>query len=236
MEIKYKQCKNCWFISEKQNDSAVNCPACGGSDFSDWPTIEVKSLFSLIHEKEGQNPFEYQLIASVFCSAAFELLLEQLLFIMAIEDLLYEEVGHLVEKLMDSNQGKSKRINLYRRLGYGSFSEESSALGYPSFLNDWDELTSVRNQCVHGKIPDKETITPKFTNKLIEDGLKVFSGLYNKYNMETIQFNVGLDRYQQKKLDLDLLKNWIEGKPMNSELFERKRNVRKNRKIDEFFD
>lgn len=236
MKIVYKQCKNCEFISEGKKDDGVNCPKCASADFDCWPTLEVDNLFLLIHEKENQDPFEYQLIASVFCSAAFELLLEQLLFVMAIEDLSYEEAGHLVEKLLDSNQGKSRRLDLYSRLGYGSFSKEAKDLGYHSFLKEWDKLTMVRNQCVHGNIPKEITVTPTFTNKLIEDGMKVFSGLHNKYNEESLQFKIGLDRYQQEKLDLDLLQHWKERKPLDSRLFERKRKARIIGETDEFFD
>jgi hypothetical protein len=141
--------------------------------------VNVSGNQETIHKYNSES-FEYGLVSSVFISAALELLLERLLFTMAIEDLLYDEVGHLIEYLLDSNQGRSKRLQLYKRLGYGSFEKEAKESGYSRFFKHWNEIAEIRNKSVHGEIKEGTKLKSSLVEATISESLAVFSSLNNK--------------------------------------------------------
>lgn len=232
----FYQCKYCNQIFSDESLVSKKCNFCQCSNLDPWPSSEVQELMNLVQSKENQDAFEYQLIASVFVSSAFELLLEKQLFIMAMEGLVSEEVEHLINALLDSNQGKSRRLSLYHRLGYGSFTNEAKQLGYPKFVAQWNKLTAIRNKSVHGNVQQKIELTPAFVNKLIDDGLDVFSRLHNKYNSESLQVVSQKTQQERESLDQELLSRWVEGKPIIHELIKRKNKTRKDWEIEVFFD
>jgi hypothetical protein len=112
----YFQCTECgqiepeinWLTAQKEK----KCKYCGGVEkYELWPSAEIRELFETIG-KYNQQSSEYGLVASVFISAALELLLERLIFTVAMEGLLYDEVGHLIELLLDTNQGRASIITM----------------------------------------------------------------------------------------------------------------------------
>lgn len=208
----YYQCTECYqiesdseWISEQDNRT---CKHCGASNKNElWPSTEIRELFETIHRYNGES-FEYGLVASVFISAALELLLERLLFTMAIEDLLYDEVGHLIEYLLNSNQGRSKRLQLYRRLGYGSFEKEAKEVGFSQFLKHWNEIAEIRNKSVHGDIKEGMKLKSSIVEITISESLAVFSRLHNKYNTESIHYDVATKSKRNLEKDLERLRAW----------------------------
>lgn len=194
----YLQCESCGQI-EPDSDWVIDqdnkvCKHCRTSNKHEiWPSTEIKELFETITKYEKVDSFEYGLVASVFISAALELLLERLLFTMAIENMLYDEVGHLIEYLLDSNQGRTKRIKLYSRLGYGSFEKESSEVGYKLFLKHWAEIATIRNKSVHGDLKEGAKLKSSLVEITISEALAVFSKLNNKYNVENIRYQVATE-------------------------------------------
>ncbi len=208
----YHLCTECYqiepdseWIIERGNKT---CKHCGASNkYELWPSTEIRELFETI-KKYNSESFEYGLVSSVFISAALELLLERLLFKMAIENLLYDEVGHLIEYLLDSNQGRSKRLQLYKRLGYGSFEKEAKESGYNHFLKHWNEIAEIRNKSVHGDIKEGTKLKSSLVETTISESLAVFSRLYNKYNTESIRYDVATESKRNLAKDLERLRTW----------------------------
>lgn len=209
----YYQCERCWQI-ELDSDWIIEqekkvCKHCRTSNRQElWPSTEIRELFETVTKYGKVNSFEYGLVASVFISAALELLLERLLFTMAIENMLYEEVGHLIEYLLDSNQGRTKRIQLYKRLGYGSFEKESSEVGYKLFLKHWAEISGIRNKSVHGNLKEGIKLKSALVETTISEALAVFSRLHNKYNAYGIHYQVATDPEKERTKDMEKLRKW----------------------------
>lgn len=209
----YYQCERCWQIESESEwlvelDNKV-CKHCHtGNRYEIWPSTEIRELFGTITKYEKIDSFEYGLVASVFISAALELLLERLLFTMAIEDMLYDEVVHLIEYLLDSNQGRTKRIQLYKRLGYGSFEKEASEVGYKLFLKHWAEIAEVRNKSVHGDLKEGTKLKSALVDTTITEALAVFSRLHNKYNAYGISYKIAIDPINELAKDTEKLRKW----------------------------
>ncbi len=189
IKMNYLICKNCRQIEPasewlfKQGNYV--CKHCHkGNYYEIWPSPDIRELFNTITRYKEFESVEYGLVASVFISAALELLLERLLFKMALEDMSYDEVGHLIEYLLDSNQGRTKRIQLYKQLGHASLEKESSEVGYKLFYTHWQKISDVRNKSVHGDLNVAKKLTPTLVETTISESLAVFSRLHNKYNIE----------------------------------------------------
>jgi hypothetical protein len=216
-KMAYYQCGRCWQIESEsewlvEQDNKV-CKHCHTNNrYEIWPSTEIRELFETIAKYEKIDTFEYGLVASVFISAALELLLERLLFTMAIEDMLYDEVGHLIEYLLDSNQGRTKRIQLYKRLGFGSFEKESSEVGCKLFLKHWAEISAVRNKSVHGDLKEGTKLRSTLVETTITEALDVFSRLHNKYNAYGISYKVATDPIREfeneKAKEMEKLRKW----------------------------
>jgi len=206
----YFQCRECEQIESEPDwlnvQEGKKCKYCGEVDkYELWPSPEIRELFETIR-KFNQQSFEYGLVASVFICAALELLIERLIFTVAMEDLLYDEVGHLIELLLDTNQGRVRRLQLYNHLGYGSFEKESKEIGHKDFLKKWDQIAEIRNKCVHGDLKESPQITPLLVETIINEALAVFSKLNNKYNVESLSYKVATKPVRNLEKDLGKLK------------------------------
>lgn len=224
----YYQCDECWQIEQDvdwvtQQDSKI-CKHCNKKDkHKSWPSPEIRELFETIAKYEKTDSFEYGLIASVFVSAALELMLERLLFTMAIEGMWHEDVEHLIVYLINSNQGRAKRIQLYKRLGYDSFDKEASDIGYKLFLKHWTEIAEIRNKSVHGKLTEGTKLKSSLVEITISEALAVFSKLHNKYNVYSIPYQVATEKIkdivvtekikifeEERRKDMEKLRRWKE--------------------------
>ena len=145
-------------------------------------------------DKFEEETLEYNIIASVFISSALELLLEKLIYIMAIEDLSYEQADHLVECVLDTNQGRSRRLNLFKYFGYGSFNDHVSKIGYKKYMKKWEKIINIRNKSVHGEVKNLEKLSKNFLNNFIDESLDIFSTLNNIYNEESFTFKYSVNK------------------------------------------
>lgn len=182
--IEYLSCTHCRYIYIKEelihDSSNILCSICSSDDFSPWPGSEVLDLLAHV---ETLNPTDshYKIIASVFISSAFEVLLDELLAITALYDRYYDEVNYLFDLLMDSYQGKNRKLQLFGHFADTSFEREAKETGNPKFFDHWGNVTYVRNNLVHGKKRLKKQLTKEQIETVIKEGLEVFSSLSNKY-------------------------------------------------------
>jgi hypothetical protein len=214
----YYRCDQCFQIESETDwlldQNGKKCKHCGMvSDYKLWPSAEIRELIETI-KKYDQSSSEYGLVTSVFTCTALELLLEHLLFTMAMLDRSFEETEFLVDLLLDTNQGRAKRLQLYKRLGSGSFKSEAQQIGFPHFLEQWDKLANIRNKSVHGDLQEGSKVNPQLIQNVLTDALAVFSKLHNEYNQYSIKYQVAMEPLVEfeKSItkDLEKLKRWRE--------------------------
>jgi hypothetical protein len=116
---------------------------------------------------------------------------------MAIQDNLWEDVFVIIDPLLDAYRGRERLLQLYRRIGYGTFFEECSEAGIPDYPARWKDIAERRNQFAHStgeRNQDLEPLTPLIVNAFVADSLTVFCQLHNKYNRETIAHQAATER------------------------------------------
>jgi transcription elongation factor Elf1 len=213
----YLECKTCGQIESDcnwiDNQDKKECKYCHECDmYKVWPSAEIRTLFETIKNYKDTSSFEYVLISSVFISSALELLLEKLIYIVAFEDRLPEEITHLVELLLEANQGREKRLKLFQKLGYDSIDGHSRDLGYKDFPSHWIQIAKIRNNIIHGKLEGKFNLSPNIVVTTINEAIEVFSKIYNIYNSETIRYKVTVEKFNEDQeiinKELTRLKRW----------------------------
>ena len=192
----YVQCGDCGQVERGQawEKLRYKCKYCQQAcSQTIWPAPELQNLLEFISSFNEKSP-HYPQVACVFLSSAFELLLENLLTVMAYQDLLYDEAYMLVDALLDGYQGRSRMFTLYSKIGDGTFHDAVKNTGNNEFLSNWDTIVESRNNVVHGRLTDCKSITPELVEQTIADALYVFSKLHNQYNAESLQYRVALEK------------------------------------------
>lgn len=190
----YIECSDCGQIIEGKAWTGLRtkCKFCHKSiEQRIWPSPEVMNILVFINSHDVKSP-QYPQIACVFLSSALELMLEELLYVMTFEDLLYEDAFVLADALFDGYQGRSRMFTLYSKIACGTFHGAVKKIGVSRFLKDWDILVDARNKVVHGNINKCEKITQDLIERTINDALIVFSNLHNQYNTESIKYKSAL--------------------------------------------
>lgn len=216
----YYICKKCNQIEPKELWETQNltkeCNYCSRSEYQRWPSQDIIDLFdhAMMYDPKDDH---YSLVTSVFVSTALELLFEDLLILILYIDLNFHETGFVVDLLLDSFQGKSRRLQLYKKYVGISFSKEAIDTGNKNFFNNWERISSIRNKKIHGLDKNQLEISPKFIKTIVSEALDVFYKLHNKYNRETFFF----DYYTNKKIaipktpsreDIRKLSRWMNRK------------------------
>lgn len=197
----YFKCENCGNIELETKWQIVPnkkvCPECGKLDWFDiWPSSEVLDLFNHAMTYKVNSTY-FGLVTSVFVCTALELLLEKLIYIMALQENSEEDVDYLIDNLLDAYEGRSRRLHLFNKFGEHSFSVEAKSTGNKNFLKHWDNLAEVRNKSVHGDIENAKKITPKDIEGIYIEALDVFSKLWNKYNTWTFDYQYAASHIEE---------------------------------------
>ena len=181
-----------WIVGDNKELCCPNCLASGVG--SPWPAPKVQQLFLSIGNLQGEL-LEYNQIASVLFVSAFRHLLEDLVRMIAIEDLLYEEAGHLVDTLLTLNPKHQQLLKVLEELSgdcYEDLVDETNEENfYPTFLR----IMNIRNQLLHGEYCDVSELPHEFIEQIIPKTLEIFSRLYNDHNPRIVmaQITAGLN-------------------------------------------
>ena len=195
----YLMCRSCdlinqvefWVVGDNKELCCPNCLAPGGN--SSWPDLKVQQLFNSINNLQGVL-LEYNQIASVLFVSAVRHLLEDLVRMIAIEDLLYEEAGHLVDTLLTLNPKHEQLLKVLEELSgdcYEDLVDETSVENfYPTFLR----IMNIRNQLLYGEYCDVSELPHEFIEQIIPKTLEIFSRLNNEHNPRIVmaQITAGL--------------------------------------------
>jgi len=193
----YFQCGDCGQIEEGSAWKGLRykCKHCQKANTQIiWPTPELRNFLEFIVDFDVKSK-QYSQVVSVFLSSALELLLEELLSVMALADIFddgFTGVGTLIDALLEGYQGRARMFALYSRIGYGTFNDAVKKMGKKQFVNNWDTIVRVRNNVVHGRFDDSDNITVDMVARIIADALYIFSQLHNQYNAESLQYRIAL--------------------------------------------
>lgn len=195
--IEYLKCNSCDQIEPKEvwvtPYLTKECMYCSNNTFEKWPSQDIQDLLNLAVGYD-QNNDHYSLVTSVFISTALELMLENLINLVFSLDEFYEEVYTYVNMLLDSYQGRSRRLLLFKKLNGRSFGVEANNSGNKNFMKHWDGLTNKRNKLVHGVSKEKIVVTPKQVSIIVDESLDVFNKLHNKINVESPSYHYSMEK------------------------------------------
>ncbi|MGB7062215.1 MAG: hypothetical protein WBF13_07670 [Candidatus Zixiibacteriota bacterium] len=140
-----------------------------------WPTIQVWKFLDIVVSQDMDSPDERP-TAIIFLCTAIELLLERVLW-----NLLdfHTKSEQLSEFVLDSNWGRERRIRLYNKLSDCSLGDLLKARNMSAFLDNWKQLSELRNQVVHGRYYTGGEEETDLIRSVYKDCLKVFADVHN---------------------------------------------------------
>ena len=173
----YVECPACGKVIFRLPASDEPAPCCGASGESRiiWPSLEVHKFLEFVYNQDFKS-FDERRIAIVFLCAALELLLEQSIWKLLGAHVKSREVAEFV---IDITRGRDKRIQLYNELSDCPLGNLLESKGIPTFLNDWNRLSKLRDNIIHGNYyADMENETDPIQS-VLQDCLKVFAEVHN---------------------------------------------------------
>lgn len=156
MASQYTQCPNCRHVipdgTMKYHDLSVPMPCCGatGEPRLQWPNVEVYEFLRIIWD-QPDNP-DGRRIKIVFLSTVLEILLTNALWDLAAQDV---KQRRIIEALLDGYRGRERRISLFNKLSRKARRKTLSPIfrsaGLEDFMQNWTELSTLRNRLLHGQ-------------------------------------------------------------------------------------
>jgi hypothetical protein len=186
-----------WIVGDKKELCCPNCLASGGG--YSWPDPEVQQLFLSIRNLQGEL-LEYNQIASVLFVAAVRHLLEDLVRVIAIEDLLYEEGGHLVDTLLTLNPKHEQLLKVLEELSGDCYEDLVDDTREENFYPTFVRIMNIRNQLLYGEYCEVSELPHEFVEQIIPKTLEIFSRLYNDYNPRIVMAQITAGLMEDKGL------------------------------------
>jgi len=185
-------CHKCFQIShaelwEISDNGKLTCPNCLTLGLNmQWPEYEAQELFTSIKNLKGEL-LEYDKIASVLFVAAFRQLLEDLVRNIALDELLYEEGGHLVDILISTNSKPNQLLKVLEELSSDCHDDLVDEEWNEGFYRTYKGFAQINNKLLYGEISLLPELPPDFIELNIPPVLDLFSRLNNEYHPR-IQF------------------------------------------------
>ncbi|MEK4045918.1 hypothetical protein NSU18_19995 [Paenibacillus sp. FSL H8-0048] len=182
----YNKCQHCGEIFKDANHNTAKLnnpsPCCGATNESrhHWPTLDVLILIGLV-EKQNLDDFKERKVAIVFVATLLEMLLEE-----TVTKLAYKHCNSdtAVEALLDSYQGRQKRIALFNKLSGLKMKELLNNNGFTDYLFWWEAISTLRNKIVHQGFYAQTEIDVNMTiRNLLNNSIDVFALLNNESNL-----------------------------------------------------
>jgi hypothetical protein len=122
------------------------------------------------------NSNEERPIAIVFLCTAIELLLESSLWkLLGV----HTKSRQLAEFVLENTWGKERRIRLYNKLSDCPLGDLFKSKGIATFLEDWDRLSKLRNDIVHGQYYSGGANEADLIRSVYANCLKAFAEIHN---------------------------------------------------------
>lgn len=152
-------------------------PCCGafGKSRTVWPSFEVQKFLEIVGNQD-LNSNEERPIAIVFLCTAIELLLESSLWkLLGV----HTKSRQLAEFVLENTWGKERRIRLYNKLSDCPLGDLFKSKGIATFLEDWDRLSKLRNDIVHGQYYSGGANEADLIRSVYANCLKAFAEIHN---------------------------------------------------------
>lgn len=181
-ESSYIKCPECEKIildtEQKFIWIAEPMPCCGASGRAriTWPFLEAQEFLKIISDQDLKTENGIR-IAVVFLCTVLELLLEEILWLVICK---HTNSKPLANHLLESNQGKDRRIGLFNKLSNCSFKDLLKKHNKESFMKNWDALCKLRNNLIHGRYYTEIEKEQDLIKIVIDDSLVVFFSAINK--------------------------------------------------------
>jgi hypothetical protein len=127
-------------------------------------------------------------IGCLLLSACLEQMMREELTVMACHLTSWHEVEFVLGPLLDAYRGRGRQLQLFKRIGAGSFNQDCVAAGFPEFSGQWERIASQRNHCAHSAESSYESIADLDLAAFVDDAIAVFASIHNKYNVETASY------------------------------------------------
>lgn len=147
-------------------------------------------------------------------------MLEDVIYRAAVWGRNVEEVDELIELLMESYQGKNRRLQLHKQFSDQPFEKDVAETGNINFVKNWEKITLLRNKRLHGTENSKDSLSRNLIISTINDGLDAFQQISNKYTRHDHEYKHPFDyrtEVDNKELFASLLENMTQKAAIPSE-------------------
>lgn len=193
----YRRCNSCGQIAalgvwHRANNGDINCASCGKSNSNNlWPEPSVRTILEMVLNAPPHEPY-YERLACLLLTACLEEMMRDQLWIMGMFDGMWLDTDFLLEPLLDAYRGRQRQLQLYRRLGYGSFADECKEADLPDYTLRWQQISDQRNHFAHSTSESTVSLSADDIERFICDALVLFSRIHNKYNAQTIGYKAAI--------------------------------------------
>ena len=193
----YHRCCSCDQIHPVQVDggeeTAYVCPDCGKEGWSkQWPDSSIRRVIQIVLGLSPQDA-DYERISCLLLSACLEDMMREQLTTMALEGTIWDAVSLILDPLLDAYRGRQRQMQLFRNIGYGSFSKNCSEVGFPDYPRQWGSIADQRNYYAHSTGEPCKPLTDVNFRDFIVHTMAVFAYLHNRYNVETTAYSAAVD-------------------------------------------
>lgn len=177
----YVQCPACGRVVHSEHgklsrlDEPAPCCGASGKVRTIWPSLEVHKFLQMAAAQDLDSDKERP-VAIVFLCTALELLLEHAIWMLLS---IHAKSQRLAEYVLDSNQGRKRRIDVYNKLSDCPLGDLFQSQNMSTFLDDWAKLSDFRNQVVHGRYYTGGAKETDLIQRVQKDCLKAFADVHN---------------------------------------------------------
>ena len=156
-------------------DEPAPCCGASGQPRTRWPSLEVHKFLEIVGSQELNSDDERR-VAIVFLCSALELLLEHSPWrLLAV----HTNSRQLADFVLENTRGRERRIRLYTRLSDCPLGDLLKARGMLTFLDDWNQISELRNDIVHGQYFSNVENEADLIRNVHANCLKVFAEVHN---------------------------------------------------------
>jgi len=181
-------------------DGQLKCSSCGKIDRNEeWPDPSIREILQVVLDAPSDQP-HYERFSCLLLSACLEDMMKQQLRIMAVFNSSWEEADFLISPLLDAYRGRQRQLQLYSRLGHGTFKTDCVEADRPMYSAQWHRISGQRNHFAHSTEAPESSLSPSEIQAFVKDTLIVFSRIHNKYDRETLDYNAATSSVNPKEL------------------------------------
>ncbi len=193
----YRRCCSCDQIhpvaADGFDEKAYVCPDCGKQGWNEeWPDSSIRRIMTFVASLPPSDP-DCERMSCLLLSACLEDLMRQQLTTMALHGTIWEEISLVLDPLLDAYRGRHRQMQLFGRIGYGTFSKNCAEAGFPDYPRRWGQVADQRNHYAHSASEPYKALQNVCFLEFIRETKALFAHLHNSYNTETTGYAAATD-------------------------------------------